>query len=120
MREYKKVDKSKMTEAQLVKYRKQLATVRGYTRDRREWQKVVKAGQTKFSTLAEYRAAKHGALPAARSAKAVETARDELQRKIPETISRDMIEKLERLLTNLRHAEQIQTQVFQEIHSLVG
>lgn len=119
-REYKKVDKSKMTQAQLVKYRKQLAAVRAYTKDRREWQKAVKSGNTKFTTLAEYRAAKHGALPAARTAKAIETARNELQKKVPETISRDMIDKLERLLINLRHAEQIQTQVFQEIHALVG
>lgn len=120
MRQYKKVDKSKMTEAQLARYKKTLATVRGYTRDRREWQKAVKAGQTKFTTLAEYRAAKHGALPAARSAKAVETARDELRAKIPAPVSQDMIQKLERLLNSLRQADQIQRQVFQEMHQLVG
>ncbi len=119
-RTYKKVDTSKMNSSQLAKYKKTLAYVRAYTRDRRDWQKAAKAGHTKFRTLAEFRSAKHGAFSAARSAKAVETARDQLKKKIPDPICHDMIQKLERLLISLKQADQIQRQVFEEMHSLVG
>lgn len=100
-----KKDTSKMTKAELKKYKKTLATVRQYTRDRRAWQKAVKAGSTEFKTLREYRAAKHGNFPAAQSERVVKNAQ------VPITGSDALMESVSKLQRLLNEVQQTKVQI---------
>lgn len=119
MRKYRKVDTSSMTPVELKKYKKTLAAVRQYTRDRREWQKQLKDGQSSYKTLQTFRDAKYGRMKSVVQEKVVERA---MATKLPTKngASGDLIGKIERLLTSLKNAESQKQLVIQELHELAG
>ncbi len=108
-----KKDTSKMTKAELRKYNKTLATVRQYTRDRRAWQKAVKAGSSTL-TLREYRAAKHGNFPAAKSEREVKSAQ------VPMGGSAELVTSVEKLQRLLNELQETKVQIARMAQSIAG
>lgn len=100
---------SKMTSSQKARYTRHLALVRKYTRDKYEYQRKVKKGELKDVTLQQYRDSKHGkgqlrSQPALTLTKMAEEA-------ITHSEDQDLIEKLERLLRNLKEVAVIKKQL---------
>lgn len=80
-------------------YKKRLARVRAYTKDRREWQKLVKMGDTTYPTLQEFRDSKYGKFSARQTEKEVQGVQ------VPDPA--DVEGKLERLLSAFREIKSL-------------
>ncbi len=115
MKRRKRVDTSSMTPIQLRRYKKTLAYVRKYTRDRREWQKAIKMGHTTAKSLQAYRSAKYGGLHAAKTEKIV---RDASKENFPSNGAENVVGKLRRLLVSLEQTEVARTKILQEIATI--
>jgi hypothetical protein len=108
---------SKMTPAQRAKYHKILANVRAYTRDRREYEKKLKSGEIKKTvTLQQYRDVLKGK---SRSVADVHSEGAQAAQELRATGEMgDVVEKLERLLRELKGIEQQKAKVISMIRRL--
>lgn len=89
----------KMNTAQKAAYKRKLAYVRSYVRDRTEFKRLQKAGDSIYATLQQFRDNKHGKLNARITEKKVRSI------SMPDVA--DLEGKLERLLNTLKEAKKL-------------
>lgn len=99
-RVYTKVDITKLSAKELKAHKKRLASVRQYTRDRREYQKRINAGKLDPKiTLQQFRGAKYGHSKAVEKKANVEAAKNAIN------LGDDVSDKLMRLLNEISRVE---------------